>query len=103
MAVALDWINTMCYDFYGSWDTTATSEHATLHNPWSNISTSYGLQSWIAVGVPTVKVAMGMLLFGRTWRLNDRTSMAWGPWEKGGVFIYAKVVGFNRNNSSTMS
>ncbi|WOL09945.1 pre-mRNA-processing factor 19 [Canna indica] len=71
MATALNWINDMCYDFHGSWDTTATSEHATLYDPESNISTSYMLESWIATRVQTTKVAMGMQLYGRTWRLSD--------------------------------
>ncbi|WOL07487.1 hypothetical protein Cni_G16229 [Canna indica] len=47
MAAALNWINAMCYDFHGTWDTTSTSEHAKLYDPWSNISTIYGLESWI--------------------------------------------------------
>ncbi|WOL17019.1 acidic mammalian chitinase-like [Canna indica] len=48
MAVVLDWINVMCYDFHGSWDTTATGEHPAMYDPRSNISTSYKLESWIA-------------------------------------------------------
>ncbi|WOL00287.1 acidic mammalian chitinase-like [Canna indica] len=71
MAVALYWINAMCYDFHGSWDTMATGQHSAMYDPRSNISTSYGLESWIAVGVLAAKVAMGLPLYGRTWRLND--------------------------------
>ncbi|WOL08674.1 acidic mammalian chitinase-like [Canna indica] len=108
MAVALDWINAMCYDFHGSWDTTATGEHAALYDPRSNISTSYGLKSWIAAGMPAAKVAMGMPMYGRTWRLSDPSQHGVGAPAAGvglgekGVLIYAKVVEFNRNNSATV-
>ncbi|RWW60777.1 hypothetical protein BHE74_00032196 [Ensete ventricosum] len=108
MATALDWINAMCYDFHGSWDTTATGEHAALYDPSSNISTSYGLESWVDAGMPKSKVAMGMPLYGRTWKLKDPSqngigapAVGVGPGEDG-VLVYSQVVEFNRNNSATV-
>ncbi|KAJ6815086.1 uncharacterized protein M6B38_134820 [Iris pallida] len=41
LASSLDWINAMCYDYHGSWDTTETGAPAALYDPKSNISTSY--------------------------------------------------------------
>ncbi|KAK6151631.1 hypothetical protein DH2020_014266 [Rehmannia glutinosa] len=67
----LDWINVMNYDYHGGWDPSATGAHAALFDPNSNISTSYGLGSWIRVGVPRSKLIMGLPLYGRTWQLKD--------------------------------
>lgn len=67
----LDWINVMNYDYAGSWDTSATGAHAALFSPNGNVSTSYGLGSWIKAGVSKCKVVMGLPLYGKTWRLKD--------------------------------
>ncbi|KAK1287200.1 hypothetical protein QJS10_CPB19g00666 [Acorus calamus] len=71
IAKNLDWINAMCYDYHGSWDTSATGEHAALYDATSNISTSYGLTSWKSSGVPSQKVVMGLPAYGRSWELKD--------------------------------
>jgi chitinase len=62
----LDWINVMSYDYHGSWNTSATGAHAALFDPITNLSLIYGLKSWIKAGVPGKKVAMGLLLYGKT-------------------------------------
>nr|QEL09530.1 class V chitinase [Pinus banksiana] len=67
----LDWVNVMCYDYHGSWDISATGAHAALYDPTSNISTSFGIGSWLHSGVPPNKVAMGMPLYGRSWILKS--------------------------------
>ncbi|RVX05167.1 Chitotriosidase-1 [Vitis vinifera] len=46
----LDLINLMCYDYRGSWDTSATGAQAALS-----------------------KLVMGLPLYGRTWKLKDPT------------------------------
>ncbi|KAK1276784.1 hypothetical protein QJS04_geneDACA003806 [Acorus gramineus] len=71
IAKNLDWINAMCYDYHGSWDTSATGEHAALYDATSNVSTSYGLTSWTSSGVPRQKVVMGLPAYGRSWKLKD--------------------------------
>ncbi|KAG8367543.1 hypothetical protein BUALT_Bualt16G0082800 [Buddleja alternifolia] len=104
----LDWINIMAYDYHGSWDTSATGAHAALFDRTSNISTSYGLGSWIQSGVPISKLIMGLPLYGRTWQLSDPTShgigapaIDVGPGPNGtGVLTFAEVVKFNRDNNS---
>ncbi|CAL9106231.1 unnamed protein product [Musa textilis] len=108
MAAGLDWINAMCYDLHGSWDTSATGEHAALYDPSSNVSTSYGLESWVAAGMPREKVAMGMPLYGKTWLLKDpeqhgvgAPTVGVGP-GKDGVLVYAKVEEFNREKGATV-
>ncbi|KAM7473541.1 hypothetical protein LguiB_020784 [Lonicera macranthoides] len=68
----LDWINAMCYDYHGQWDTSTTGAHAALFDPKSNtMSTSYGLETWIQAGFPKNKLIMGLSLYGRTWTLKD--------------------------------
>ncbi|KAH7861147.1 hypothetical protein Vadar_022155 [Vaccinium darrowii] len=89
----LDWVNAMCYDYHGSWDSTATGAHAALFDPKSNISTSYGLQSWINAGLPRNKLVMGLPLYGRTWKLKD-------PKLNG---IRAPGVGLGPGNRGTMT
>ncbi|KAJ9141107.1 hypothetical protein P3X46_031682 [Hevea brasiliensis] len=104
----LDWINVMCYDYRGSWDTTATGAQALLYDPKSNISTSYGLASWIRAGMPQHKVVMGLPLYGKTWKLKDPNvngigapAVGVGPGDDG-VLIFSEVVKFNKKNRATV-
>lgn len=104
----LDWINVMCYDYHGSWDTTATGAQALLYDPKSNISTSYGLRSWIKAGMPRQMVVMGLPLYGRTWKLKDpnvngigASAVGVGPGEEG-VLTYSQVEKFNKENGATV-
>ncbi|KAL0427651.1 UNVERIFIED_CONTAM: Nod factor hydrolase protein 1 [Sesamum latifolium] len=102
----LDWINVMNYDYHGKWDPTATGAQAALFDPKSNVSTSYGLGSWIRVGVPRSKLIMGLPLYGRTWQLKDprfhgvgAPAVDVGPGPDG-VLTYAEVVKFNRDHKA---
>ncbi|GKV03354.1 hypothetical protein SLEP1_g15670 [Rubroshorea leprosula] len=105
----LDWINAMCYDFHGSWDTSKTGAHAALYDPNSNISTSYGLTSWVKAGVYPEKVVMGLPLYGKTWKLKDPNqhtigsdAVGVGP-GKDGVLTFAQVEKFNTRNNATVA
>lgn len=104
----LDWINIMNYDYHGAWDPTLTGAHAALFDPKSNVSTSYGVQSWIRSGVPLSKLIMGLPLYGRTWQLKDPRSYSIGapavdvgpgP-DKTGVLTYAEVVKYNKDHKA---
>ncbi|KDP38640.1 hypothetical protein JCGZ_03993 [Jatropha curcas] len=104
----LDWINAMCYDYHGSWDTSATGAQAALYDSKSNISTSYGLKSWLGAGMPRHKVVMGLPLYGRTWKLKDpkingirAPAVGVGPGEDG-VLTFSQVEKFNKENSATV-
>ncbi|XP_077216493.1 class V chitinase CHIT5-like [Tasmannia lanceolata] len=104
----LSWVNAMCYDYHGSWDPSQTGAHAALFDPNSNISTSYGIQSWIKLGVPRHKIVMGLPLYGRTWQLEDpgvhgigAPAVSVGPGDNG-VMIYSDVVDFNLANNATV-
>lgn len=100
----VDWVNVMCYDYYGSWDTTTTGAHAALYNPINTrLSTSYGLRSWARAGVPTRKLVMGLPLFAHTWRLAHpeahevgAPAVGVGPGGESGILTFAEVEEFNR-------
>lgn len=49
----MDWVSPMCFDFHGSWNNVAGLNSA-LYDPKKkkNVSTNYGIGSWIQVGVP---------------------------------------------------
>lgn len=104
----LDLINVMCYDYHGSWDTSKTGAHAALYDPTSNISTSYGLTSWVRAGAPRSKLVMGLPLYGRTWTLKDAASNGIGAPAVGvgpgseGTLTYGQVVDFNTRNGATV-
>lgn len=108
MGSYLDWINAMCFDYHGGWNTSETGAPAALYDPTSNISTSYGIESWIAAGVPTEKVVMGIPLYGRSWELKNPSdngvgapAVAVGPGNKG-VMVYSGIVNFNMNNNAVV-
>ncbi|KAI3973713.1 hypothetical protein MKX01_031133 [Papaver californicum] len=71
IASNLDFVNVMCYDYAGHWNTSRTGSIAALYNNSSSYSTSYGIQKWIDSGVPREKLVMGLPLYGRTWKLKD--------------------------------
>ncbi|KAL2481193.1 Glycosyl hydrolase family protein with chitinase insertion domain [Abeliophyllum distichum] len=102
----LDWINVMNYDYHGAWDTSATGAQAALFDSKTNISTSYGLGSWIKSGVPKSKLIMGLPLYGRTWTLKDPKShgvgapaIDVGPGDQG-VLTFAEIQQFNRDHKA---
>ncbi|KAI3782017.1 hypothetical protein L2E82_12048 [Cichorium intybus] len=102
----LDWINAMCYDYRGSWDVSATGSPASLYDPNSNVSTSYGLQAWIKAKIQREKLVMGLPLYGRTWQLKDPNlhgigapAVDVGPGTEGQM-PYVEVEKFNAQNSA---
>lgn len=104
----LDLVNLMCYDYHGSWNTSKTGAPAALFDQNSNISTSYGVKSWITAGVPRSKLVMGLPLYGRTWKLKDPAehgigapAVDVGPGDQG-VLTYAQVETFNKDNKATV-
>nr|DAD45168.1 TPA_asm: hypothetical protein HUJ06_003398 [Nelumbo nucifera] len=103
----VDFVSPMCYDYHGSWEPSATGAQALLYDSTSNISTSYGIQSWIRAGVPPKKLVMGLPLYGRTWKLKDPNvhgigapAVGVGPGDNG-VLLYFQIVEFNAANNAT--
>ncbi|XP_050229927.1 class V chitinase CHIT5b-like [Mercurialis annua] len=107
MKNSLDLINVMCYDYRGLWDTSVTGAHAALYDSNSNISTSYGLESWVRAGMPRHMIVMGLPLYGRTWKLKDPNvsgirapAVSVGPGN--GVLTFSQVEKFNKENNATV-
>ncbi|KAI3880422.1 hypothetical protein MKX03_027248 [Papaver bracteatum] len=97
---SLDFVNLMCYDYRGDWDTSKTGAHALLYDPSSQISTSAGIQAWIQAGLPANKLVMGLPMYGKTWKLKDPNvngigAAAVGVGPGAGILIYSDVVNFN--------
>ncbi|KAK2993657.1 hypothetical protein RJ640_009472 [Escallonia rubra] len=104
----VDFVNPMCYDYRGSWDTTVTGSPALLYDNASNISTSYSISSWIEDGVPSKKLVMGMPMYGKTWQLKDPNvhgigapANGTGP-GNGGIMSYDDIVAFNLANGANV-
>ncbi|KAI3973715.1 hypothetical protein MKX01_031135 [Papaver californicum] len=72
IASNVDFVNVMCYDYAGHWNTSCTGSIAALNNiKGGKYCTSYGIKEWINAGVPPVKLVMELPLYGRTWKLKD--------------------------------
>ncbi|KAF8376799.1 hypothetical protein HHK36_031532 [Tetracentron sinense] len=99
-------VSPMCFDYHGGWNTTVSGEHALLYDATSNISTSYGIQSWIKASVPAKKLVMGLPLYGWTWQLKDPSVNGIGAPAVGtgpgilGIMHYNDLVDFNVENNA---
>jgi chitinase len=80
MTIYLDWFNVMTYDFHGGWEST-TGHNAPLYKndteTASDIAPSFikskyncdaAIQAYLAAGVPSNKILMGLPLYGRGWK-----------------------------------
>jgi len=72
IAVSLDWINVMAYDFHGSWETAGPANHqAPLYqSPCDDGSADWAEKAMKAylVDVPPSKLLLGVPFYGRGWR-----------------------------------
>ncbi|CAI8599883.1 unnamed protein product [Vicia faba] len=68
----LDWVNVMTYDLFIS-DSypTSTQPPAPLKNPTGQFSVDEGITTWIGLGVPKNKLALGLPAYGYKWSLSD--------------------------------
>lgn len=100
----VDWVNPMCYDYHGSWEN-FTGPNSALYDTNSNISTHFGIGSWIQVGVSPNKLVMGLPLYGRTWKLQDPNvngigARAVGKGPGDGILNYNQILEFNNENKA---
>lgn len=99
----LDWINVMAYDLHGTWES-STGLHAALNDPTSDLSTSYGINSWIKAGMPAKKIVLGLPLYGYRWTLKDAANHGVGEPATGikdDTLRYYQVVDLNKKNGAT--
>ncbi|MBI2774460.1 cellulose binding domain-containing protein [Candidatus Dependentiae bacterium] len=84
----LDWINIMCYDFAGSWDT-KTGHHAPLYQPVQGepkFNASDAVSYYESQGVPPEKIVMGIPLYGRSYaNVNSTTDGLYAPFNGAGT------------------
>ena len=103
----LDWVSPMCFDYHDTWDN-FTGVNSALYDSSSNISTYYGLGSWIKAGVPPGKLVMGLPLYGRAWKLEDPNvhglgAPAVGPaTDTDGTLDYDEIMKFNEKNGASV-
>jgi chitinase len=105
LAVPLDWINLMTYDFEGSWSP-ATGFNAPMSAPAGATgnaalaNTEGAIQTYLAAGVPPQKIVMGLPFYGRGFAgVGDTNSglgqpfsgVPSGTWEAG-MFDYHDLV-----------
>ncbi|KAI1099500.1 glycoside hydrolase family 18 protein [Jackrogersella minutella] len=92
MAAVLDTFNLMAYDYAGSWDT--TSGHQANLYPNSNAptttpySTDAAITAYLAGGVPSASISLGLPLYGRAFEATEGIGQAYtgvgsGSWENG--------------------
>ncbi|CAH1454417.1 unnamed protein product [Lactuca virosa] len=102
----VDWVSPMCFGYHGSWEN-FTGLGSALYDPNTNLSTNFGIGSWIQAGVPSEKIVLGMPLYGPTWSLQDRNDNIIGAPTTGtgpgsGLLVYSQVIDFNKENNSTI-
>jgi chitinase len=104
----VDWISPMCFDYHGSWENFTGAHSALRDHVNSNLSTHFGIGSWIQAGVPAGKLVMGLPLYGRTWKLQEpyvngigAPALGVGPGD-GGVLDYHQILDFNDENNATV-
>ncbi|KAF3795997.1 Chitinase-3-like protein 1 [Nymphaea thermarum] len=115
MAQSVDWVNAMCFDYQGSnrEEQDHTKAHAALFNPNSQLSTSYGIDSWMDAGLPSNKLVMGIPLYGRSWILKNKekngigaAAVAFGPRQRlsnqTGVMAYSEIQKFLQDKDATL-
>ncbi|XP_061363885.1 class V chitinase CHIT5-like [Gastrolobium bilobum] len=101
----LDWVSPMCFDFHGKWEN-FTGFNAALYDLKSNISTLYGIGSWIESGVPPEKLVIGLPLYGHAWELQDPNVYGVGAPAVGpaigtnGILDYDEILEFNKENGA---
>ena len=110
LAVPLDWINVMTYDFHGPWEST-TNHHAPLYSnsaqPDQN-TVEIAIETYLDAGVPPEKLILGVPFYGKTWSevtggdgLFQSGSVGPGNYEDGTMDYHHIVDNYLSNSSFT--
>ncbi|XP_038879961.1 class V chitinase-like [Benincasa hispida] len=108
LATKLDWINVMCYDFYGpGWSPNSTAPPAALFGSAGQVNCDAGITSWIQSGFPASKIVLGIPFYGWAWRLVNQNNnglyapangAATGAGIDDGAITYKGINAFKENN-----
>ncbi|XP_064474386.1 chitotriosidase-1-like isoform X2 [Ornithodoros turicata] len=101
----VDYINVMCYDYFGSWNS-KTGHNSPLRSreggseAEKKLNVEYSIRYWIDKGAESKKLVVGMPLYGRSFKLTNASdpgfgAPASGPGPKGPVLKTPGVAGYN--------
>ncbi|XP_070161707.1 probable chitinase 10 [Polyergus mexicanus] len=74
LAMYLDWIAVMAYDYHGQWDKKTGHVAPMYHHPdddYSYFNVNYSINYWISKGASPKSIVMGMPLYGQSFTIND--------------------------------
>ncbi|KAM8917112.1 chitinase, acidic.1 isoform 2-T2 [Spinachia spinachia] len=84
IALSLDFINVMTYDFHGHWEK-ATGQNSPVYRssfdsgPHIHRNINSSISHWLALGAPAKKLLLGFPTYGRTYRLTSGDSGLGAP------------------------
>ncbi|GMH04475.1 hypothetical protein Nepgr_006314 [Nepenthes gracilis] len=77
---SFDWVHIMAFDYYVPLRDKFVHPHAALYDPFSNVSTDYGIREWINKGLSVGKMVLGLPYHGYAWTLmNPKNKMIGAP------------------------
>ena len=78
LAQSLDWINLMTYDLHTSAESQTGHHAALVGSSGDELTVSFATQYWIDKGMPSNKIALGLALYGRSFKLSDANNHGLG-------------------------
>ena len=98
IAVPLDWMNLMSYDYHGGWEN-RTHHHAPLFSG-DGLSASASVDAYLEAGLPASKLLLGIPAYGRAWKNVPSTAFGLAQAAAGlpqgtyevGVFDYKDLI-----------
>ncbi|KAL9249570.1 Class V chitinase-like protein [Drosera capensis] len=107
VALNLDWINLMAYDFYApDWSPPKTEPQAALNDPSGQASGTLGVTTWVNTGLPAKKIALGLPFYGYAWKLTNPNNHGYLAPTSGaavssdGSMTYGDIKGFISQNAA---